>query len=85
MAGNRYFARKVIDMDIQAEKYFLIEYITQIKDMALVEKLKQFVKANGIDFWNELSENQKQEIKRGIDELDRGEKFDYDEVMSRHR
>lgn len=72
-------------MDIQAEKYFLIEYITQIKDMALVEKLKQFVKANGIDFWNELSENQKQEIKRGIDELDRGEKFDYDEVMSRHR
>jgi len=32
-------------MDIQAEKYSLIEYIRQIADITLVEKLKQFVKS----------------------------------------
>ncbi|TRX51586.1 hypothetical protein FNH22_23765 [Fulvivirga sp. M361] len=74
-----------IPMDIQAEKYSLIEYITQIKDIGLVEKLKQFVKANERDFWNDLTEDQKSEIRQGMSELDRGEKFDYEEFMSKHR
>ncbi len=72
-------------MDIQAEKYSLIEYITQIKDVSLIEKLKEFVKANESDFWNDLTEDQIQEIRKGMEELDNGQKFDYEEVMSRHR
>lgn len=74
-----------IKMDIKAEKYSLIEYITKVKDASLIEKLQEFVKATEKDFWNDLSEAQKQEIKQGMDELDRGEKFDYGQVMSRHR
>ncbi|RED91307.1 hypothetical protein [Marinoscillum furvescens] len=72
-------------MDIQTEKYALIEYITQIKDMSLVDKLKQFVKANEQDFWDDLTESQRKEIRQGIDQLDRGEKFDYEDVMAKHR
>ncbi|MFY0598510.1 MAG: hypothetical protein JXR03_02485 [Cyclobacteriaceae bacterium] len=72
-------------MDIQAEKYSLIEYITQIKDVSLVNKLKQFVLANEKDFWNDLTETQQQEVSKGIEELDRGEMFDYEEVISKHR
>ena len=72
-------------MDIQAEKYTLIEYITQVKDVSIIEKLKQFVKANENDFWNDLSEEQQQEIKQGMAELDRGEKFDYETMMAKHR
>ena len=72
-------------MDIQAEKYSLIEYITQIKDASLIEKLKQFVKASERDFWNDLTDAQKEEINKGIYELDQGQKFDYEEVMSKHR
>lgn len=72
-------------MDIQAEKYSLIEYITKIEDNSLIDKLKQFVKANDHDFWNDLTEGQKQEIKTGMQELDRGEKYSYEQVMSKHR
>ncbi|MEO9805867.1 MAG: hypothetical protein ABJF04_21595 [Reichenbachiella sp.] len=72
-------------MDIQAEKYSLIEYITQVKDISLIEKFKDFVKANERDFWNDLTEEQRLEIKQGMNELDRGQKFDYEEVMSRYR
>lgn len=72
-------------MDIQAEKYALIEYITQIKDIGLIEKLKDFAKANERDFWYDLTEEQKREAMEGMDELDRGLKFDYEEVMSKHR
>ena len=75
----------MIQMDIQAEKYSLIEYITQVKDTGIIEKLKQFVKANERDFWNNLSTEQKEEIRQGMKELDEGHKFDYEEVMSKHR
>lgn len=72
-------------MDIQAEKYSLIEYITRINDVSLIKKLKQFVKANDKDFWNDLTDLQKREIQRGIKELDDGKKVDYESVISKHR
>ena len=72
-------------MDLQAKKYSLIEYITQIKDIHLIEKLQEFVKANEHDFWNDLSKEQKREIEKGKEELDRGLKFDYEEVACKHR
>lgn len=72
-------------MDIHAEKYALIEYITQVKDADIIAKIKEFVQATEYDFWNDLTEEQKQEIRQGMDELDRGEKSDYEDFMSRHR
>ena len=72
-------------MDIQSEKYSLIEYITQIDDEVVIARLKEFVKANEQDFWSELDGYQQLEIKKGIEELDRGEKFDYEALMSKHR
>jgi len=72
-------------MDIQAEKYSLIELITKVNDITVIERLKQFVKANEEDFWQELSDSQKAEIKMAIKELDKGEMFSYDEFMDAHR
>ncbi|MCH7399320.1 hypothetical protein MM236_15065 [Belliella sp. DSM 107340] len=72
-------------MDIQTEKYALIEYITKITDVKLIKKLKDFVKASEKDFWNELTDAQRKEILQGMDELDRGEKIDYEQFMSKYR
>lgn len=43
------------------------------------------MKTEDLDFWNELSEHQRQEIKKGIDELEAGQKHHYKEVISKHR
>jgi len=72
-------------MDIQSEKYSLIEYITQVKDASLIEKLKDFVRANERDFWNVLTEGQRLEIKEGMEDLDKGNKFGYEELMAQYR
>jgi len=72
-------------MDIQSEKYALIAFITQIKDVRLIEKLRDFVKANDKDFWHDLTEVQKKGVMEGIRELDKGKKIDYEDVMSKHR
>lgn len=72
-------------MDIQTEKYALIEYITKISDVRLIEKLKEFVKASEKDFWNELSDDNKQDILDGLSKLDKGEKVDYEDFIKKAR
>ena len=37
------------------------------------------------DFWNELSEPQRQEIKNGLAELEAGQKHDYESVVAKYR
>jgi hypothetical protein len=71
-------------VDIQAKKLDLIQWLTQLNDERLIRKIEA-LQAEDIDFWNELSEQQKQEIKRGIAELDADQKFEYEQVMSKHR
>lgn len=71
-------------MDIQSKKLDLIQWLIQLKDERLLKKVEA-LQAEDIDFWNELSERQKQEIKRGIAELDAGRKHEYEQVISKHR
>jgi len=72
-------------MDLQAEKYSLIEYITQIKEVSLLNKLKEVVKANKKDWWDELSMEEKSEINEGIRQADNGELISHEEVMHNPR
>jgi hypothetical protein len=37
------------------------------------------------DIWDNLSENQKNEILQGIKEIEYGETIDYDEFIEKHR
>lgn len=71
-------------MDIQAKKLDLIQWIIKLNDEHLLKKI-QALQAEDIDFWNELSEQQKQEIKKGIAELDAGQKHEYEQVISKYR
>lgn len=71
-------------MDIQAKKLNLIQWLIQLNDERLLNKIEA-LQTEDLDFWNELSEQQRQEIKKGIAELDAGLKHDYKEVISKHR
>ncbi|WP_170062888.1 hypothetical protein [Polaribacter butkevichii] len=38
-------------------------------------------KTEKIDFWDELNQHQRAEIKQGIKELDEGKRFSYESVL----
>ena len=71
-------------MDIQAKKLDLIQWLIQLNDELLLKKIEA-LQAEDVDFWNELSESQKQEIRKGIAELDAGQKHEYEQVISKYR
>lgn len=59
-------------IDIQIEKLGLIEWITKLEDSSIIEKLieirSEYIKAS--DWFDELSYEEKQSIKRGLKNIE---------------
>jgi len=71
-------------MDVQATKLELIEKLLSTNNEELLSKIYNLFRKE-TDWWNELNRTQQEELKEGLAQLDRGEKHDYEEVMSKHR
>ena len=71
-------------MDIQTKKLDLIQWLVQLNDEQLLNKIQALQKED-TDFWNELSEPQRQEIKNGLAELEAGQKHDYESIVAKYR
>jgi hypothetical protein len=73
-------------MDIQAKKLELVRMILDTDNPDILSKIKQIItSARKIDFWDSLPPSQKEEIFKGIEEIENGETFDYEEFIKKHR
>ncbi len=73
-------------MNIQNEKIELMKLILETENPKILESIKSlFTKEPKSDFWNSLSEEQKEEIDLGISEIEKGETVDYESMMRNHR
>ncbi len=69
-------------MDIQAEKYKLIEWITSLKDISLINRLKTVREEASKDWWNELSQEEREGIEQGLQDVKEGRIHSHEEVMA---
>jgi hypothetical protein len=73
-------------MNMHAEKLELIRMLLNTKKPSVLASIRRiFEKEESVDFWNTLSEEEKKDIRQGIEELDKGEKYPYNEIMAKHR
>lgn len=73
-------------MNIQAEKLELVRMILDTDNPSILSSIKRiFESYKNIDFWDSLQESQKEEILKGIEEVENGETVDYEEFMKKHR
>lgn len=71
-------------MNIQAEKLELMKLILNTENPSILQKIRKiFIKEK--DFWNALTELEKEDVLKGIEELDKGETYSFDEIMKKHR
>ena len=72
-------------MSIAELKNYLVKQIIDIEDESLLEKVKSFVSSlrreKSADWWDELSQEEKDALDEGIAQADRGELIPHDEVM----
>jgi hypothetical protein len=72
-------------MNIQAVKMELLKMIINTDNPSVLEKIMRIFQNEKQDFWTTLSKEDQEEILSGIDELERGEKYGYDEIIKKHR
>jgi len=70
-------------MDIQASKLELVKLIVNIDNDKVIDKIIKILKSEQEDFWLELSEAEKEEIKIGIKQLDSGKRISLDDFLAK--
>lgn len=68
-------------MDIQLEKYKLLEWLIGIKDETVISKIKELKVKNESEWSPEISETEKLFIKAGLKDIEEGNIFSHDQVM----
>jgi len=73
-------------MNIQREKIEIMKLILETDNPGILEIIKGLFKKNiTIDFWETLSEEQKEDILLGISEVENGDVIDYHAFMKNYR
>lgn len=68
-------------MDIQLEKYKLLEWLIGLKDERIISKIKELKIKNESDWSQDISETEKLFIKAGLKDIEEGNTFSHDQVM----
>jgi hypothetical protein len=68
-------------MDIKTSKIELVKMILNIDNDNFIKKVTDFINNEKSDFWNELTESEQAEIKKGIEQLDNGKRTSFKDVL----
>ena len=68
-------------MDIQLEKQALIKLLKETENPSVIKAIKKVFQNEKKDFWNDLSDAQKEAINEGEKQIERGEFVTFEEVM----
>ena len=70
--------------NFEARKLSVIEYLAELKDESVLSQIENLLKPK-VDFWDELTDAQKQGIQKGIEQLNNGDKVAYEDFMAKFK
>ena len=77
----------LLHMDIQAEKYHLIQQIVNLQDSSIISRLKELLNSQSTttDWYDELTISQKTAIEKSLKQADNGETIPHSVVKKQIR
>lgn len=70
-------------MNIESTKLELMHLLLQTQKESLLAKLKTVFEEEQVDWWNEMSKEEQEEIKMGLSQADKGDYTANETVMKR--
>ena len=61
-----------MDINIQNSKIELIQWLTTLEDTTVIQKIIDLRKNESNEWWNNISDTEKESIKKGISEAEEG-------------
>jgi len=68
-------------MDIQLEKLELIKLLAETENPSIIKAVKKIFQKEKKDFWEELTDEQKEAIEEGVKDADEGRVVPYEHFM----
>ncbi len=72
-------------MNVEATKLELMHLLLQTQKESLLAKLKKVFEEEQVDWWNDMSKEEQEEIKVGLTQADKGEVVSHKKVMDRFK
>jgi predicted transcriptional regulator len=72
-------------MDIQLKKLELIKMLADTEDPAIIQSIQKIFTKKKKDWWDDLTDAQKEEIEEGERQIERGEFVLYEDMMKKYR
>jgi len=73
-------------MNLQAEKIEIMRMLLDSKNPSILNAIKNLLwKEEKSDFWETLSQTQKDDIEQGLKDIKNGDIVNYDEFIEKHR
>ena len=60
------------DLNLESKKLELIQWLATIEDLSVLNKIFDLKKQENIDWWNMISNNEKQSIEKGLQDAEAG-------------
>ena len=71
-------------ISLESRKLSIIEYLAELQDESILQQIENLLKPK-IDFWDELSEGQQAIIKKGLEDLERGDRTSFKDFLAQQR
>ncbi|MCD9573590.1 hypothetical protein [Flavobacterium soyae] len=72
-------------MDIQLEKREAMEMLKKTDDPSIIMAVAKLLRKNKKDWWDDLTDQQKEDIAQSELEFERGEFTSYEDVMKKYK
>jgi len=73
-------------MNIQAEKLEIMKFLLDTNNPGILKSIKMLLKKESqVDFWVTLTQEQKDDINKGLKDIENGDILDYEDIMIKHR
>ena len=59
-----------LDFNIESKKLALIQWLTSLNDVSMIDKILELKNKESKDWWDETSDEEKKSIEKGIAEAD---------------
>lgn len=69
---------------LEARKLNIIEYLAELEDESVIQQIENLLKPT-VDFWDELTEKEKDLIRQGEKDLNEGKRIAFKEFLAKHR
>ena len=69
---------------IQLDREEAMKMLQETDDHSLIVKIKKMLEKKKKDWWDDLTEHQKEELELSLKEFERGEVVSYESILERH-